>query len=111
MATTHGPAEPMQQQQTGLASLGQGRWTLSGDLLFDNAARLLVEGAAAFGADARAEIDLSQVGRVDSAGLALLVEWSVAARSSGRAVVYRNVPPVLGALAGISDLAQFLETA
>lgn len=101
----------MKQQQAGLANLGQGRWALSGDLLFDNAVQLLDAGAAAFGANARAEIDLSQVGRVDSAGLALLVEWSVAARSSGRAVTYRNVPPVLGALAGISDLAQFLESA
>ena len=101
----------MKQQQAGLVSLGQGRWALSGDLQFDNAARLLDEGAAAFGADARAEIDLAQVGRVDSAGLALLVEWSVAARSGGRAVAYRNVPPALGALAGISDLAQFLEGA
>ena len=100
----------MKQQNAGLAGLGQGRWTLSGDLLFDNAANLLDEGAAAFGADARAEIDLSQVGRVDSAGLALLVEWSVAARSSGRTVTYRNVPQLLGDLAGISDLAQFLES-
>jgi phospholipid transport system transporter-binding protein len=98
------------QQQKGLASLGQGRWALSGDLQFDNAAQLLDEGAAAFGADARVEIDLLRVGRVDSAGLALLVEWSVAARSSGRTVAYRNVPPMLGALAGISDLAQFLES-
>lgn len=89
----------------------RGRWTLSGDLLFDNAAKLLDEGTAAFGANARADIDLSQVGRVDSAGLALLVEWSVAARSSGRTVTYRNVPPLLGDLAGISDLAQFLESA
>jgi phospholipid transport system transporter-binding protein len=101
----------MKQQQAGLVSLGQGRWALSGDLQFDNAARVLDEGAAAFGADAHAEIDLAQVRRVDSAGLALLVEWSVAARSGGRAVAYRNVPPALGALAGISDLGQFLEGA
>jgi phospholipid transport system transporter-binding protein len=93
-----------------LASLGAGRWALSGDLLFHNAARLLDEGAAAFGSDERAEIDLSKVARVDSAGLALLVEWSVAARSGGRAVAYRNMPPVLGALAGISDLAEFLDS-
>jgi len=112
VAAPGGPAEPMKQQQpAGLASLGQGRWTLSGDLLFDNSAQLLDEGDAAFRADARAEIDLSQVGRVDSAGLALLVEWSIAARNSGRTVVFRNVPPVLGELAGISDVAEFLETA
>lgn len=101
----------MKQQQAGLASLGQGRWALSGDLLFGTAARLLDEGTAAFGADPRVEIDLSQVGRVDSAGLALLVEWSVAARSGGGAVAYRNAPPVLGALAGLSDLGQFFQTA
>lgn len=100
----------MKQQKAGLASLGQGRWALSGDLLFDNTAQLLDEGEAAFGADARAAIDLSQLGRVDSAGLALLVEWSVAARSSGRSVVFRNVPPVVGALAGISDVAGFFES-
>ena len=79
--------------------------------MFDNAARLLDEGTVAFGAEPRVEIDLSQVGRVDSAGLALLVEWSVAARSGGRTVVYRKPPAMVGALAGISDLAQFIETA
>jgi len=94
-----------------LAALGEGRWSLSGDLLFENAARLLDDGLAAFGADSRADIDLSQVARVDSAGLALLVEWSVAARGDGRAVHYRNAPPVLGALAGISDLSKFLDDA
>ena len=110
MATSRSPAEPV-NAQAALAGLGQGRWTLSGDLLFENAARLHDDGLAAFGAEPRIEIDLSQVGRVDSAGLALLVEWSIAARDSGRAVHYRNVPPVLGALAGISDLAQFLDGA
>ena len=110
MATATSPAEPA-GGQAALASLGQGRWALSGDLLFENAARLLDEGVAAFGAEQRVEIDLSQVGRVDSAGLALLVEWSVAARGDGRAVHYRNAPPVLGALAGISDLTQVLDGA
>lgn len=94
-----------------LASLGQGRWSLSGDLLFENAARLLDDGLAAFGAEQRADIDLSKVGRVDSAGLALLVEWSVAARSGGRVVVYHHPPAMVGALAGISDFAQFLDSA
>jgi phospholipid transport system transporter-binding protein len=101
----------MKNGKSALAALGPGRWSLSGDLLFDNAAALLDQGTTAFGADARVEIDLSKVGRVDSAGLALLVEWSVAARGNGRTVSYSNVPPVLGALAGISDLSQFLESA
>lgn len=104
-------AEQVRQRPAVLAGQGQGRWVLSGDLVFENAARLLDEGMAAFGADSSAEIDLSQVGRVDSAGLALLVEWSVAARSGGRTVSYRNVPSMVGVLAGISDLTQFLGAA
>lgn len=111
MATASRPVDPVTQQQARLVSTGQGRWTLSGDLQFDNAADLLEIGDAAFGADARAEIDLAGIGRVDSAGLALLVEWSITALNDGRAVVYRNVPPMLGALAGISDLVHFLESA
>ena len=110
MAATRSPAEPVNGRAT-LAGLGEGRWSLSGDLLFENAARLLDEGVVAFGTASRVEIDLAQVGRVDSAGLALLVEWSVAARGGGRGFHYRNVPPVLGALAGISDLTQFLDGA
>ncbi len=109
MATT-GPAEPSGGQAT-LAALGEGRWSLSGDLLFENAARLLDAGLAAFGAESQVDLDLSKVGRVDSAGLALLVEWSVAARGDGRAIHYRNAPPMLGALAGISDLSKFLDDA
>ena len=107
MPTPRNPADPA-RAQAALAPLGGGRWNLSGDLVFENAARLLDDGLAAFGAESRVDIDLSKVGRVDSAGLALLVEWSVAARGDGRTVHYRNAPPMLGALAGISDLSNFL---
>ena len=71
-------------------------------------ARLLREGDAAFGDLERVEIDLTQVARVDSAGLALLLEWSVAARATGRTLRYRNVPPAIASLAGISDVAELL---
>jgi phospholipid transport system transporter-binding protein len=92
-----------------LRALEEGRWAVGGDLLFGNAAVLLERGEAAFGHAARAVIDLSEVRRVDSAGLAVLREWSVAARAGGRALVFRNAPPVLGALAGISDVTELLE--
>lgn len=98
----------MTQPSAELLARGDGRWMLSGDLLFETSARLLAEGEAAFGAASRVEVDLSRVGRMDSAGLALLLEWSIAARAGGRVVVYRNPPAVLGALAGISDVAEFV---
>jgi phospholipid transport system transporter-binding protein len=94
-----------------LAAEGEGRFALSGDVGFEDAARLLAEGDAAFGALGRAEVDLAGVGRVDSAGLALLLEWSLAARAAGRALAYRNVPPAVASLAGISDVAELLAPA
>lgn len=91
-----------------LAATGDGRFELSGDVGFTDAARLLAEGDAAFAGLAQVEVDLARVARVDSAGLALLLEWSLSARDAGRALAYRNVPPAIASLAGISDVAELL---
>jgi len=94
-----------------LATLGPGRFEISGDLGFEDAARMLLEGDTAFGSLDHAEVDLAKVARVDSAGLALLLEWSVSAREAGKALVYLNVPPAIAALAGISDVSGLLAPA
>ena len=91
-----------------LAPAGAGRFTLSGELGFDDAARLLAEGDRAFGSLQAVEVDLAGVTRADSAGLALLIEWALAAREAGRQLRYRNVPPAIASLAGISDVAELL---
>lgn len=91
-----------------LEDLGDGRFALAGDLVFEGVPGLLVSGETAFGTLPQADVDLGRVGRIDSAGLALLLEWSVAARAAGRAIRYRNVPPALSALAGISDVSELL---
>lgn len=88
---------------------GDGRFALKGDLVFENAARALEAGDAAFAGQAEIEVDLAGVGRVDSAGLALLLEWAVAARAAGDAVRYRNLPAGAAALAGISDVSELLD--
>ena len=95
-------------QPASLVSLGHGQFALTGNLVFDQVARLLGEGDAAFGALPRADIDLARVERADSAGLALLLEWSVVARDAGRTVNYQNIPPPLAALAGISEVSALL---
>jgi phospholipid transport system transporter-binding protein len=91
-----------------LAAAGDGRFALSGDVGFADAARLLAQGDAEFAGLERVEVDLARVARIDSAGLALLLEWSLSARDAGRALAYRNVPPALASLAGISDVAELL---
>jgi phospholipid transport system transporter-binding protein len=91
-----------------LAAVSPGRFALAGDLRFENAARVLAEGDAAFGSLADAEIDLAGVARVDSAALALLLEWSASAREAGRSLRYRNVPEAIAALAGISEVSELI---
>lgn len=91
-----------------LAAAGSGRFELSGDVGFANAARLLDEGDTAFAGLERVEVDLARVARVDSAGLALLLEWSLSSRAAGRTLRYQNIPPAVASLAGISEVAELL---
>ncbi len=91
-----------------LAGAGPGRFELTGAIGFADAARLLAEGDAAFASQAAVEVDLARVTRADSAGLALLIEWSLAARAAGRSLRYCNVPSAVASLAGISDVAELL---
>src|SRR5687768_11053923 len=91
-----------------LAAAGSGRFELSGDVGFVDAARLLDEGDTAFAGLERVEVDLARVARVDSAGLALLLEWSLSSRAAGRTLRYQNIPPAVASLAGISEVAELL---
>lgn len=94
-----------------LEDLGGGRFALSGDLVFATVAPLLAAGDAAFAQLAAADVDLARVGRVDSAGLALLLEWSVSRRATGRAISYRHAPEAIRTLARIGEVEGLLAEA
>jgi phospholipid transport system transporter-binding protein len=94
-----------------LTPAGPGRFELHGELGFGDAARLLTEGERAFAAQQAVEVDLAGVTRVDSAGLAVLIEWSLAAGDADRRLGYRNLPPAIVSLAGISDVAELIPAA
>lgn len=53
-------------------------------------------------------VDLADVGRCDSAALAVLLEWQRRATRSGRELAYHNVPVRLIQLARISELDTIL---
>lgn len=95
----------------GLEDLGGGRFALSGDLVFATVIPLLAAGDAAFAPHAAADVDLSRVARVDSAGLALLLEWSVSRRAAARAITYRNAPEAIRTLARIGEVEALLAAA
>jgi len=88
---------------------GVGQLQLSGDLTFATVSALLEESRGVFAAasdDLR--IDLAGVGRADSAGLALLIEWLREARRVGRTLEFHAVPAQMLAIAEASGLADIL---
>ena len=59
-------------------------------------------------AEAAIVVDLGAVDRCDSAALALLVEWMRAARGRGFEIGFRNLPPQLLDIAGLTGLRDML---
>ncbi|MET0986682.1 MAG: STAS domain-containing protein [Steroidobacteraceae bacterium] len=90
------------------SSTGPGRFSVSGPMTFETVSSMLQQGAAAFGQSDPIEIDLTQVGESDSAGLALLIEWKRLAREKNSAITFANMPPQLVALARISEVDELL---
>ena len=54
------------------------------------------------------EVDLSAVGEVDSAALALLFDWTRRARAKGVALTFTGLPPGLIKLAEVYGVAELL---
>lgn len=86
-----------------------GGFRVRGELTFGTVTRLSSESAPLFASGPeRLEVDLGEVSRADSAGLALLIEWLRRARENGKAILFRRVPPQIRAIARVSDLEGIL---
>jgi phospholipid transport system transporter-binding protein len=88
-----------------------GHITLRGRLALDTATYAYEQGLAIIQAEReeRIEIDCSRVTKVDSAGLAVLIDWMAAARVQGHRLCVTHVPAELAALAKISEVEEILE--
>lgn len=91
--------------------LGGGRFLIEGRLDFDSVIQALDASRHLFAELHAVELDLSGVSTIDSAGLALLIEWISRARRGKCNLVFRNVPAQAMALARISDVAKLLPLA
>jgi phospholipid transport system transporter-binding protein len=91
-----------------LRRLRGGRFKLVGHLGFGTAAGLLKESSRSFADDNAVAIDLSEVTDVDSAGLALLLEWLSWAQRESRQLQFENIPDKLLAIARISEVEDIL---
>jgi phospholipid transport system transporter-binding protein len=91
--------------------LGGGRFRLSGHMGFESAARALTESHKLFAVHKKIQLDLSGVDSADSAGLALLVEWTGWAKREKRKLSISNAPKQAVALARISEVDEILPLA
>jgi phospholipid transport system transporter-binding protein len=91
-----------------LESLGEGRYSVAGELGLASAAAMLAAGRDAFTGQPRVDVDLSRVERADSAGLAVLIEWARLARLAGMQITFHALPARLSALARIGGVDQLL---
>jgi phospholipid transport system transporter-binding protein len=94
-----------------LTQVSPGRYRLESELTFATVAALRPAGLAAIAAVAPATdttFDLGAVRRVDSAGLALLVDWLAAARARSVQLHFAGLSPELRALARLSDVEDLL---
>jgi phospholipid transport system transporter-binding protein len=79
-----------------------------GPLSFATVPQVWREGRGLFSGGGRLVVDLSGVGRADSAGVALLVEWLRAARARGVELSFRGMPAQMRAIATATRLDTLL---
>ncbi len=91
-----------------LEAVSPGHYRLIGELDFDSVPALAGRSEELFSGDGSVQVSLDAVGRGNSAGLALLVDWLREARRRGRNISFTNVPSQLLALARVSGVDELL---
>lgn len=84
-----------------------GTWKAEGELTFASVPALQDRSPDRFSSPP-GTLDLSGVERIDSAGIALVVEWARRARTAGGTMRLVNVPDGMLSLAKTTGLAQLL---
>jgi phospholipid transport system transporter-binding protein len=87
-----------------------GRAKICGPLTFESTPALFRQVEHKLEAGARIEyIDLEDVSRIDSAGLALLLEWQARQLASGKPLTIENAPSSLMRLARLCEATETLQ--
>lgn len=85
-----------------------GSFFIRGVLDFQTVPVIWQQGLKLFGEEPSLVLDLQEVGRSDSAGLALLIAWMRFARSENKSISYVNMPSQMLAIARVSSLDSIL---
>lgn len=91
-----------------LKDLGEGHFSLSGEMTFENAEQILSSSKSPFSKHARLELDCSGVSEADSAGLALLLEWKSWFLKRRGEIHYSGLPDSIVAIARTTDVENLI---
>jgi phospholipid transport system transporter-binding protein len=91
-----------------LRELGDGRFELVGEMSFDTADQILRSSEPSFSEHPALEVDLSQVEKADSAGLALLLEWKAQASQRAAEISFVGVPDSVLAIAKTTEVSDLI---
>lgn len=83
-------------------------WQVQGDLSFETAPELYASAREAMSQRIPVSIDLAAVERVDSAGVALMLDWIRAARTRDRTLSFNNVPGHMISIAELCGVSHLL---
>jgi phospholipid transport system transporter-binding protein len=97
--------------EAGYTDQGNGRWLVTGELGYATVPELLARTARDLKGEGALEVDLAGVTRADSAGLALLVEWTRTSVQAGREIRFTHVPAQLQSIAEVCGLEGILPLA
>ncbi len=92
----------------GLNYHGHGNFSLSGRADFSNVGRLLVNGQQQFIDHKVIAVDVAEADCANTAGLALLMEWSTWCQSNDIKLVYKKPHHSLHEIVRINDVEQML---
>ncbi|RLA16945.1 MAG: NTP-binding protein [Gammaproteobacteria bacterium] len=91
-----------------LHAAGNGLFKVTGPVVFATAGELLETSRELFAAAASLRVDLSGVTEVDSAALALLIEWSRQAHQQHRTIRIEHTPEKLMAIARLTGTGDII---
>ena len=100
------PVEPVAE----VLRADDGRWVLAGPLTIGNVAGVLAT-SVGMPLPPTGRVDLKAVDPVDSAGVAILLEWKRRAVAERTQLAFENVPPTMVSLAELYGVAELLSPA
>lgn len=91
-------------------SLKNNIFIISGDLTFNHVMQVWNDSLLLLKQQTELQFDFSKVEHVDSAGLALVLEWLSYARSTRKNISFHAIPSAMQAMAEVSGVARFFKT-